>query len=843
MHTLNRIAAIIGLSATALLWTLPALTKGDPQTGAPAATPAQTIDRAAWATKLAELNSADWRTAFSVGDELARLPPDEGYSILQENWEKITKVGSREQILSSWNSARADAPQARRHPRLVDVLDLGMRDRSPEVQRWATNSLRGIAFQDFAEDFPAYKTWYAAAQGKPVLTVISDSVRRFVADLAKAEGKEAKKMAELVRHNSTLIDLPEARQAALESGIVKIIERWIAFSISPQADRASMDLTSDGLRIFTDLRTGEAEVRRIVVPLLDTGIPSRVRSAAVTAIGQKKYPWSVDLVLKVFQESMSETRPGIRPDLWGIASALAALENPKVIPVMIAAIEADNTYDTVYGVGYFGLGRLTGVDYDEAHDGAWWRKWWEKNREKYPAEVRDMAIPQFPKRVAAAGAGDDEDEAQTEDELADVKDVPAQDLRVGGDDKKRYFLIGKVDPKEGPAEPVSLLVVLPGGDGSANFHPFIRRILKNVLPTGWVIAQVVAPKWDDKQFNQIVWPTEKSPYPAARFSTEQFVEEVIADVQARGKVDPKRIFLLGWSSGGPACYATALRPKTPVTGTFVAMSVFKPQQLPAMDNAEGKAFYLLQSPGDKITSFAFAVAANTALEGAGANVHLEKYAGGHGWQGDVWKMIGDGIKWLETPVAGSTIPTVGTTTAGVASVSDPGLEQDRVGVANSKSKWFLMAAPDDPGCRIFSETEDVFAGKRCARLERDTKTARVPFGNVMQEIDAAPYRGKRIRLRAAVRADVDGDGNQAMLWTRVDRPDQGEKSGDGFFDNMHDRPIKSKHWRQYEIVGDVHDDATTINFGLVVVGTGKAWLDDVLLDVVGKDVPTTGVKK
>jgi len=30
----------------------------------------------------------------------------------------------------------------------------------------------------------------------------------------------------------------------------------------------------------------------------------------------------------------------------------------------------------------------------EAHNGAWWRQWWEKNKERYPAAVRAMQIPQ-----------------------------------------------------------------------------------------------------------------------------------------------------------------------------------------------------------------------------------------------------------------------------------------------------------------------------------------------------------------------------------------------------------------------------------------------------------------
>ena len=46
------------------------------------------------------------------------------------------------------------------------------------------------------------------------------------------------------------------------------------------------------------------------------------------------------------------------------------------------------------------------------------------------------------------------------------------------------------------------------------------------------------------------------------------------------KIDPKRVFMLGWSSGGPPCYAEAFRKETPVTRAFIAMSVFKANQMP-----------------------------------------------------------------------------------------------------------------------------------------------------------------------------------------------------------------------------------------------------------------------
>jgi predicted esterase len=234
----------------------------------------------------------------------------------------------------------------------------------------------------------------------------------------------------------------------------------------------------------------------------------------------------------------------------------------------------------------------------------------------------------------------------TDDPPADVADVPARDLRAGGDDRKRYFLIGggKAAP---PAGGYRLLIVLPGGDGSADFHPFIRRIYKNALKDRWLIAQAVAPRWDDAQFDRVVWPTASLPHPSARFTTEDFVRAIAADVRTRETIDPRRIFLLGWSSGGPPCYATATRPDSGIAGAFIAMSVFHPEGLPTIEAARGRAFYLLQSPEDRVTPMRFAEAAERALQAAGAEVRLRRYDGGHGWHGDVWSMIRDGVTWLD----------------------------------------------------------------------------------------------------------------------------------------------------------------------------------------------------
>jgi hypothetical protein len=101
-------------------------------------------------------------------------------------------------------------------------------------------------------------------------------------------------------------------------------------------------------------------------------------------------------------------------------------------------------------------------------------------------------------------------------------------------------------------------------------------------------------------------------------------------------------------------------------------------------------------------------------------------------------------------------------------------------------------------------------------------------GGLEQMIDARPYRGKRVQLKASVRADVRGPGNQAHLWLRVNGKD-GESS---FFDADLDHPITANRWRDIRLRGDVDQDAKTIEYGLVLIGAGRAFLDDVSLRVV-----------
>jgi predicted esterase len=226
----------------------------------------------------------------------------------------------------------------------------------------------------------------------------------------------------------------------------------------------------------------------------------------------------------------------------------------------------------------------------------------------------------------------------------DVADVASQDLRAGKDEQKRYFLIEPPKDAKAPKKGYGLLVVLPGGDGSADFHPFIKRIYKNSVPEGYLLAQPVAVKWTEDQ--EIIWPTNKNRVEGMKFSTEEFIDAVIKDVAGKYKLDPERAFTLTWSSSGPAAYAASLS-SSKITGSFIAMSVFKPDLLPPLEKAKGHAYFLYHSPDDDVCPFEMAEQAAKELEKGGATVKLATYEGGHGWKGNLYDDIREGVEWLE----------------------------------------------------------------------------------------------------------------------------------------------------------------------------------------------------
>jgi len=129
--------------------------------------------------------------------------------------------------------------------------------------------------------------------------------------------------------------------------------------------------------------------------------------------------------------------------------------------------------------------------------------------------------------------------------------------------------------------------------------------------------------------------------------------------------------------------------------------------------------------------------------------------------------------------------------------------------------------------------------KACAVVMVPSTTPRA-FGDLMQSFSAAAYRGKTVRLRAWLRVEtafftpteihVDKGEDSAQLWMKVTRFNKLP----GFSDNGDDHPVRSGDWQQREIVGRIDDDAQVISFGVMSIGGGRAWVDDVSFEIISQ---------
>lgn len=170
--------------------------------------------------------------------------------------------------------------------------------------------------------------------------------------------------------------------------------------------------------------------------------------------------------------------------------------------------------------------------------------------------------------------------------------------------------------------------------------------------------------------------------------------------------------------------------------------------------------------------------------------------------------------------------------ASVVSAQGPAnLSLEEGELAGIPAHWFMPEVSRNAGYEVALVEDDPYEGQRCAAIRQSgAEPPANSFGNLGQSFDAAPFRGQRVRFRAAVRAEVLGPVSRGQLWLRVDRPNQQV----GFFDNMGDRPIKELKWATYEIVGDVADDAVAISLGVFLKGRGTLWFDAASFEVIGE---------
>ena len=232
-----------------------------------------------------------------------------------------------------------------------------------------------------------------------------------------------------------------------------------------------------------------------------------------------------------------------------------------------------------------------------------------------------------------------------QDPNTESEEVISKECSAGGDVNKKYFLISSGDETNVNNAGFGLIVVLPGETGGADMLDFVKEIYKDSFDKNFIVAQLVAKRWNRKQ--RITWPTETDKVDGQLFSTEEFIEAVIADVRSKYNINKQQIFSFCWDSAGQAGYMASVRKDTPIAGSLIVMSNFQISWLGSnIGNANGKAYYIMHSVADDICPVEMPQLAYKIIADNGGIVKMEMYKGGHGWQGNSLGMVKLGMRWL-----------------------------------------------------------------------------------------------------------------------------------------------------------------------------------------------------
>jgi erythromycin esterase-like protein len=103
------------------------------------------------------------------------------------------------------------------------------------------------------------------------------------------------------------------------------------------------------------------------------------------------------------------------------------------------------------------------------------------------------------------------------------------------------------------------------------------------------------------------------------------------------------------------------------------------------------------------------------------------------------------------------------------------------------------------------------------------------FSTVRARFPVADARGKKIKLSGWIR--TEGVEGFAGLWWRADAKDKPAVA----FDNMQNRGVQgTTDWTACSLELNIPEEADNIDFGTLLVGSGKAWFDGLSVEIDGK---------
>jgi hypothetical protein len=153
-------------------------------------------------------------------------------------------------------------------------------------------------------------------------------------------------------------------------------------------------------------------------------------------------------------------------------------------------------------------------------------------------------------------------------------------------------------------------------------------------------------------------------------------------------------------------------------------------------------------------------------------------------------------------------------------------------LSNEMPKGWFKAGNKPDSYKIGSDTTIFKNGHKSAFIE-SIENVNDGFTTIMQTCNAKNYLGTRIKMTGYIKSENVID--WAGMWLRVDSKTEHESLS---FDNMQDRAIKgSSDWTKCEIFLDVPEESGTLNFGVLISGTGKILFDNITFEILDNSTP------
>ena len=164
------------------------------------------------------------------------------------------------------------------------------------------------------------------------------------------------------------------------------------------------------------------------------------------------------------------------------------------------------------------------------------------------------------------------------------------------------------------------------------------------------------------------------------------------------------------------------------------------------------------------------------------------------------------------------------------------------GVSGELPKGWNMALKfEKSGFKAGTYNKESLRGKNClnftftgiidtTQYQDSMEVPEDSYGYVYQSIDASDYRNKKVKFKAAILTENLNDSSICRLRI-TSHFTQGKESKNIVSDSIK----AAKGWMYYEITADIDDDASLLNFGVLLSGSGYLLIDDASFEFVQED--------